>query len=55
MKYETHKINQACVPEESGYFLAKILNSEDPEHQYQCEFLTTTNKWVITKRRITNF
>lgn len=55
MIYESHKINQACVPESSGYFLAKILNSEDPEHQYQCEFLSTTNKWVITKRRITNF
>lgn len=55
MEYETHKINQACVPESSGYYLAKILNSEDLEHQYQCEYLATTNKWVITKRRVINF
>lgn len=52
MEYETHKINQAAVPEQSGYFLAKILNNEDGEHQYQCEFLISTNKWVITKRKI---
>lgn len=54
MEYETHKINQAAVPEQSGYFLAKILNSEDSEHQYQCEYLISIKKWVITKRRVTS-
>ena len=53
MEYETNKINQACSPESSGYFLAKILNSEDKKNLYQCEYLASTNKWVITQRKIT--